>query len=70
MPSPDKGNNQSLLRYAGMATQFLFSIGIAVLLGLKADQYLHFSIPLAVWIFPLVMIIVLIISIIRASSKK
>jgi hypothetical protein len=40
------------LRYAGLGTQLLVSIGIAVFIGLKADQWLH-TLPLFSCVLPL-----------------
>ena len=43
---PFSNNSKNdLLRYAGLGTQMLVSIGIAVFVGLKADQWLH-TLPL------------------------
>lgn len=70
MFSDKKKADKQLLRYAGMATQFLVSIGIGVFLGLKIDQWCKFSMPLIVWILPLLIIIGLIVGIIKETSKK
>jgi len=65
-----KETNSELLRYAGMGAQFLVSIGVGIFIGLKLDEWLHFSFPLLVWIMPLLIIIGLIIKIIIDTSKK
>ena len=65
----DEGNKQ-LQRYAGLAMQFLVSIGIGVFVGLKVDKWLHFSIPLLVWLLPLLIIIGLMYNILKETSKK
>ena len=59
-----------LLRYAGLATQFLIGIGLMVFGGLKADEYFKFGMPLLVWILPLLLIISVIIKIIKETSSK
>ena len=51
------GNNNSLLKYAGLATQFFIVIAITFYLGLKLDSWLGFTTPLLVWILPLLFII-------------
>ena len=65
-----KESNSELMQYAGMGAQFLVSIGIGLFIGLKLDNWLHFSVPLLVWILPLFIIIGLIIKIIKDTSKK
>jgi len=63
-------NNRVLWRYAGMATQFLLAIGIAVFAGLKLDQWLKFKIPLAVWVLPLLVISGIIFKVIKDTAPK
>jgi hypothetical protein len=63
-------NNQSLIKYAAMATQFLVAIAISVYLGMKIDEWLKFKSPIAIWLLPLLFIIGLIIKIIRDTSVK
>ena len=69
-PSPDKKNNVSLIQYASMGTQLLVGIGIAVFIGLKADQWIKLKIPLLVWILPLVIIIGFILKLIKATARR
>jgi hypothetical protein len=47
----------SLWQYAGMASQFLVSIGLGVFIGYKADGWMNIRIPLLVWLLPLLIII-------------
>jgi F0F1-type ATP synthase assembly protein I len=69
LPDNDEGNKQ-LMRYAGLAVQFLVSIGLGVFIGLKADQWLHFSFPLLVWLLPLLIIGGMFVNILKETSKK
>jgi len=74
MPSPNNKNkednqNNLLLRYAGMATQFLVSAGIAVFIGYKADRWLSISFPVFVWLLPLIVISAIIFKVVRDTSK-
>jgi len=69
-PSPDKKSNVSLIQYASMGTQLLAGIGIAVFIGLKADQWIKLKIPLLVWILPLLIIIGFILKLIKATAKR
>jgi hypothetical protein len=65
-----KESNQQLMRYAGLAMQFLVSIGLTIFIGLKVDKWLHFSFPLLVWLLPLLIIIGIIVKIIKDTAKK
>ncbi len=66
----DKKNNSQLWQYAGIGGQLLVSLGIGVFLGLKADEWLNFTIPLFVWILPLLILIAMIARLIKATSKR
>ena len=63
-------NNNLLWKYAGLATQFLVGIGLAVYAGLKIDEWLKIKTPLAVWVLPLLLITGVIIKIIKDTAKK
>ena len=63
-------NNNLLWKYAGLATQFLVGIGLAVYAGLKIDEWLKIKTPLAVWVLPLLLITAVIIKIIKDTAKK
>jgi hypothetical protein len=67
---PKKTPDNFLLQYAGMAFQFLAAIGITVFVGLKLDKLLRWTMPVWVWVLPLLVITGMIISVIRNSSKK
>ena len=69
-PAPEKKKNISLLQYASMGTQLLAGIGIGVFIGLKADNWLKFKIPLFVWILPLLIITGFILKLIKSTSNK
>jgi F0F1-type ATP synthase assembly protein I len=66
----NKEGNKQLMRYAGLAMQFLVSIGIGVFLGLKLDEWLHLSFPLLVWLLPLLIILGIILNIFKETSGK
>ena len=68
---PDKqSNNRILLRYAGMGMQILVSLGLAVFIGLKVDEWIGAPFPVLVWLLPLLVIIGMIIKTIKDTSKK
>ncbi|MEO9211261.1 MAG: hypothetical protein ABI208_09180 [Ginsengibacter sp.] len=70
MENKKKESNKELMRYAGLAMQFLVAIGLAVFLGFKIDEWTHFGIPLAVWLLPLLFITGMIIKIVKDTSNK
>jgi F0F1-type ATP synthase assembly protein I len=70
MLSDRKESNRQLMRYAGMAAQFMVSIGLGIFLGLKLDKWLNISFPLLVWVLPLLLIIGMIVKIIIETSEK
>jgi len=63
-------DNRFLLKYAGMATQFLVAIAVAVWGGMQIDKWLKLNTPLAVWLLPLLIITGIIIKIIKDTSTK
>ena len=62
--------NNDLLRYAGLGAQIFVSLGMAVFLGHLADEKLQWRVPVATIVLPLVVLIGLIFSIIKQTSKK
>lgn len=65
-----KSDNSLLWRYAGLATQFLVAIGIAVYAGLWIDKWLKIKNPVAVWVLPLLVIAALIVKVIKDTAPK
>jgi len=59
-----------LMRYAGLGTQLLVSLGIAVFAGYKIDRWLHFSLPLLVWLLPFAVLCGVIYKLVRDTSKR
>lgn len=50
-------SNKDLLKYAGIATQFLATLGVALFLGLKADRKLGWKFPALTLTLPIVALI-------------
>lgn len=69
MPWQPSSSND-LMRYAGLGAQILASIGLAVFVGLKIDQWIHLSFPLLVWLLPLVVVSLTIYKLIKETSRK
>ncbi|MGZ3846984.1 MAG: hypothetical protein ACXVBJ_01225 [Flavisolibacter sp.] len=59
-----------LMRYAGLGTQILVSLGIAVFIGYKVDRWLKIPLPLLVWLLPLVVLIGIIYKLVKETSGK
>ncbi len=66
----DNKKSSFYLRYIGLTTQFLVAIGIAVYGGMALDKWMTITIPLAVWLLPLLVITGVIIKIIKDTGKK
>lgn len=58
-----------MLRYAGLGTQLLVSIGIAVFIGLKADQWLN-TLPLFSCVLPLLVLFATFYKLMRQTDTK
>jgi len=58
------------MRYAGLGSQILVSLGLGVFAGYKIDKWLKISFPLLVWLLPLVILCMMIVKLIKETSKK
>ena len=67
---PSQNNNRDLLKYAGLATQIFVALGLAVFVGLKADEWLGLSFPVLAWVIPLLVIVSFIYKLIKETSGK
>lgn len=66
----NKQNDNLLWKYAGLATQFMVAISIAVYAGIKTDKWLKIKMPLAVWVLPLLVITAVIVKVIKDTAQK
>lgn len=64
------GNNNNMMRYAGLATQWMVMMGLGVWLGYKLDKYLGWSVPLFLILFPLISLTVSLWQLIKEFNKK
>ena len=70
-PPPKRNrSNADLMKYAGLGMQLLVSLGLAVLAGYKADQWLNVRFPILVWVLPLIVLFLLIYKLIKETSKQ
>ncbi len=67
---PSYTNNNDLLRYAGLGAQMLVSLGIAVFVGYKVDQWMHTRIPLLVWLLPFAVLCAIIYKLVKDTSNN
>jgi Mn2+/Fe2+ NRAMP family transporter len=58
------------MRYAGLATQMMVGLGIAVFIGLKTDKWLKLSFPILSWLLPLLVLAAIIFRIIKETGPK
>lgn len=58
------------MRYAGLGTQILVSLGLAVFAGYKLDKWFKIPLPLLVWLLPLIVLVMMIYKLIKETSEK
>ena len=66
---PNKKDN-SLLQYAGIATQPLIGLGLITYLGIWIDKKLLITTPLFIWILPLLLLVGMLLKAIKDTNKK
>jgi hypothetical protein len=67
----DKNQSDRLLwQYAGLATQLLISLGVALYFGNWLDKKIGWGMALLVWILPLVVLIGTMYKLIKDTSNK
>jgi F0F1-type ATP synthase assembly protein I len=66
---PSSDSNKDLLKYAGLGTQLLVAIGLAVFLGIRLDKWLHIF-PLLSVVFPVLVLSVIFYNLFRETGNK
>ena len=71
-PSDSEGGDRrrQLIRYAGISSEVVASVGLSVFLGMKADKGLKLSFPIFSWALPLLVIVVLLVQLVKTGSGK
>jgi hypothetical protein len=59
----------AVLKYAGLATQWMVMLGLGVWGGMKIDKALGLSLPVFLVLLPLIALIVSLYSLIKSLSK-
>ena len=62
--------NNEFMKYAGMATQFIVTLGVAIFIGYKVDHWIGWRFPLLTILLPLTAIISLLYKIYLESNPK
>jgi len=65
-----KNDNRLLYLYAGMAFQMLAAIGIGIFAGIQLDKWINTTVPIFLWVLPLLIIIGMIVKAVKDTSKK
>jgi F0F1-type ATP synthase assembly protein I len=68
MSSGQQPNN--MMRYAGLATQWMVMLSLAVWIGYKVDQKLNWTVPVFLILFPLIALGVSLWQLIKELNKK
>ena len=62
--------NNDIMKYAGMATQFLVTLAVTIFIGYQADQYLKLTFPILTVTLPLLILVVTFIKIYKDTSNE
>lgn len=62
--------NNELLKYGGLATQIIVTLGVTIFIGIKLDKYLNIKFPITTITLPLLVLVSLFWKIYKDSSKK
>ena len=65
-----QNNKQLLYKYAGFSTQLLVSIGLAVYAGFWMDKKINFHFAIAIWMFPLAVLLIILFKVVKDTSPK
>lgn len=63
-------NKNLLIQYAALGSQLLAGLIIAVFLGKWIDEKINFTIPVFIWLLPLIVIIGMMLKAVKDTSKK
>ena len=58
------------MRYAGLATQMMAGLGIAVFIGIKADKWVRLSFPVFTWLLPLLALAGMLYRIVKETGPQ
>lgn len=67
---PSNNKNAELYKYVSLASQLMGALAAGIFVGFKLDKWMTFSIPLMVWLLPLLILSGITWQIIKDTSKK
>lgn len=70
MAKKQYASNSRLVRYLSLGIQLMATVGIGLWAGYWLDKKLSFSVPLLIWILPTVLLVMMLVKLVRAFSKK
>jgi len=66
----NKEPKNPLAQYAGFAVQLAAALILAVYAGMWLDKKIALEFPLLIWLLPLLVLIVMLIKVVKDTSKK
>ena len=68
--SRNEGYRREIMRYTGISMEVCVSVGLSIFFGIKADKWTRLSFPIFSWALPLLVILVLIIKLVKETSRN
>ena len=62
--------NHEFLKYGGLATQIIVTLGVTIFIGIKIDKLTNLKFPIATISLPLLVLISIFWKVYKDSSKK
>ena len=62
--------NHELLKYGGLATQIIVTLGVTIFIGIKIDKQTNLNFPIATISLPLLVLISIFWKVYKDSTKK
>jgi|LakMenEpi03Aug12_release.lakeMendotaPanAssembly.Ray.scaffolds.fasta_scaffold226539_2 uncharacterized membrane protein YqjE len=62
--------NHELLKYGGLATQIIVTLGVTIFIGIKIDKQTNLKFPIATILLPLLVLIGIFWKVYKDSTKK
>ena len=62
--------NHELLKYGGLATQIIVTLGVTIFIGIKIDKQTNLKFPIATILLPLLVLIGIFWKVSKDSTKK
>ena len=62
--------NHELLKYGGLATQIIVTLGVTIFIGIRIDKQTNLKFPIATILLPLLVLIGIFWKVYKDSTKK